>query len=427
MADIDKGGGRKYFRAIYRDAKGVRRFKSTKCTDARAAQIAANRIEREAQDPVRPAENPTTLTQALEHMIGYFEEQLSVGKRSAGTLDMHRWKSGHLKRVIDPDGTFILARTGARHVDDYISTRRADGADENTIAKELVTLRVTLKLAKRRGDWHGDPAAILPIRFAPEYKPRTRYLQPAEIGKVMSEMSGDHAARLAFAVATSANLGETCAARREDISEGFVFVRGTKRTSRLRTVPLILPWQRKLIDFAKANARGRDGKLFAFDGGCENALKQACLDAKVPACSSNDLRRTFCHWMRASGIPRELVAAAMGHGSTAMVDKVYGKLDAQELATAMAKALGTDTTVAQTNAESMDSSDESDSTRDEKLNDLVPEEGLEPTHPLRYWILSPSFALPSPRENKRNRKYPNAADTHGDTAKIVTFPRRRRA
>ena len=47
---------------------------------------------------------------------------------------------------------------------------------DHTIAKELVALRAALKLAKRRGIWKGDPAEVLPVGFAPEYKPRNRFL-----------------------------------------------------------------------------------------------------------------------------------------------------------------------------------------------------------------------------------------------------------
>jgi hypothetical protein len=36
---------------------------------------------------------------------------------------------------------FHLAKLTARHVDQYISTRRLEGAGENTISKELITLR----------------------------------------------------------------------------------------------------------------------------------------------------------------------------------------------------------------------------------------------------------------------------------------------
>jgi len=74
---------------------------------------------------------------------------------------------------------------------------------DHTIAKELVALRAALKLAKRRGIWKGDPAEVLPVGFAPEYKPRNRFLTYDELEALLSELLEDAAARVAFTIATS--------------------------------------------------------------------------------------------------------------------------------------------------------------------------------------------------------------------------------
>jgi hypothetical protein len=102
-----------------------------------------------------------------------------------------RTKCGHLTPVFEHDehDTFSalrLATHKARHVDDYISVRRNEGAAENTIAKELVALRAALTLARRAGLWRGDPAAVCPIAFAPEYKPRTRFLSPSDLQRLLA-------------------------------------------------------------------------------------------------------------------------------------------------------------------------------------------------------------------------------------------------
>jgi site-specific recombinase XerC len=291
MARLRKRNG--VYQAIYYGPDGRRRWKSTRCSDKRAAESAAGRFEREAQDPNTAAEDETSLGDALELLIDFMGELVGAGRRSAGTLSMHRDKAGHLRRVFEFDAEtgelvpFRLSALHSRHVDDYISQRRREGAAENTIAKELVTLRSTLKLALRRGHWSGEPSAILPTRFAPEYRPRSRYLTRAELDGLLEHMTGDHAARVAFSVATSANRGETFRARREDITDGAVFVRGTKRSSRRRTVPIVSAWQQDLVRYAVEHAQGQDGKLFAFDGGFRAALDRACTDTKAPHCTSN--------------------------------------------------------------------------------------------------------------------------------------------
>jgi site-specific recombinase XerD len=114
------------------------------------------------------------------------QEQASAGRRSTATVKFYKQKSGHLVRLFEHDAAgqpveFRLHQLDARQVDDYVSVRREEGAAEATIAKELVTLRAALKLARRKGLWFGDVAAVVPIAFSAEYKPRTRFLTRDEL------------------------------------------------------------------------------------------------------------------------------------------------------------------------------------------------------------------------------------------------------
>jgi integrase len=132
------------------------------------------------------------------------------------------------------------------------------------IAKELVTLRAALKLAKRAGVWRGELEAIFPPDFSPKYKPKKRALSREELYRLLGELTPDRAARVAFIVATSASWGETKRARREHVSEDrrTVFVDGTKRALRRRTVPIVFVEQRSLLEYAIKHAQGADGALF---------------------------------------------------------------------------------------------------------------------------------------------------------------------
>ena len=246
-----------------------------------------------------------------------------------------------------------------------------------------MTLRCALKLALRRGLWSGNVAALLPSRFAPEYKPRDRFLSLAQMQALLARITADHAARLAFQIATSANLGETNRAERSDVGDGFVHVRGTKRTSRLRDVPIVTSWQVELLTYAEAHAHGEDGRLFRFGQSYANALRRTCAAVGVAHVSSNDLRRTFAHWMLVEGVSRPLVAAAMGHSSTAMLDRVYGRLTRDELAGMMARELGRAPPVPQTHAHPSDTSHAADAPHARKSpirkGVVVGREGFEPS------------------------------------------------
>ena len=89
--------------------------------------------------------------------------------------------------------------------------------------------------------FEGDPGAICPHGFTPEYEPRKRFLTREELCMLLASQTKDHAAQIAFMVATSAEWGAVTRARREDVASdlAFVRVRGTKRKTRDRIVPIV--------------------------------------------------------------------------------------------------------------------------------------------------------------------------------------------
>ena len=319
---------------------GKRRMRSTHCTDKAAAEKVFRELQRAAADPDHARAQTGTVTAAVQLLLSTREEQATAGRRSTETVEFYRKKSGHLIRILEgvpDDGTytpFPLHTLRAHHVDAYISRRRAEKVGENTISKELVTLRAALKLAKRAGLWKGDLGEIMPVAFSPEYKPRERWLPVDEVQKLLPHLRADCAARVALILATSACASESDHVLREDVDQetGRVLLRGTKRPTRWRTVPIVTTWQKSLLAYSVKFAEGTDGRLFGPWGNIRRDLSAACKAAQIAPCSPNDLRRTHSHWLRAEGVPLELVAPMMGHASTRMVQTVYGKLSADELA-----------------------------------------------------------------------------------------------
>ncbi len=317
---------------------GVRIQKSTRCTDKIAAEKVRAQYERDAADPDHARARTASLTDALNLLISTREEQVKAGRRAASTVEFYRAKAGIWIRLLEVDGetrrAYPLAQLRPHVIDGYISTRRREGAGDNSISKELATLGTALKLAKRAGLWTGDSAELFPVRFSPEYVPRQRWLPPQEVAALMGQLLPRRAAIVAFIVATSASWSEAIGALREDVDlvAGHVLLRGTKRPTRWRHVPIHAPWQRTLLTYATEHASGAEKQMFAPWSTSGKAIVVACKRAKIAPCSPNDLRRTFAHWMRADGIALELVAPMMGHATTRMVEKVYGRMGIEELA-----------------------------------------------------------------------------------------------
>ncbi len=334
----------RYWWISFVDSTGQRHRFSTKCTDKEAALDVLKAFERRAVNPQRYAQDEATLGIILGRSIAVLAEEARVGRKSEATVQFHRKKAGHLVRLFEAEGTrpFHLRELTARHVDSYISTRRGEGAAENTIGKELVVLRKALKLARNHGLWEGDVNAILPVGFSPAYEPRKRSLTPEDVNSLLAELKPDRAARVAFIVASSASWGPTNNARREDIAADFsrVHVRGTKRSTRDRVVPVVLPLQQELLRFAAKHAQGEDGDLFLNWSNAVRDIKAACKRAGIEPCTPNDLRRTFAVWLRSAGAPPDLIAPCMGHRDSTMVERVYGRLSANVLDARLRVSIG---------------------------------------------------------------------------------------
>jgi integrase len=119
-----------------------------------------------------------------------------------------------------------------------------------------------------------------------------------------------------------------------------VLLRGTKRKTRFRTVPIVSPVQRSLIEYAMRYAAGQGPVLFQPWANVRRDLAGACERAGIERASPNDLRRTFANWYVAAGVPLFPIAQAMGHKDTRMLERVYGRQSPDQLAVAFSRALG---------------------------------------------------------------------------------------
>lgn len=322
--------------SYYQEGKRIQ--KSTHCTDKAAAETIVRKWERDAADPLRSAQTQTTIEQILNNFLLARIGEANAGRKSQATVVFYRDKAGHWLTFLGRE--YLASQLKASEIDRFIAYRRSHKVAENTIAKELITLRAALRFAKRRMEWAGDTEALFPSRFAPEYKPKQRWLSPDELKALMPHLWLDHAARMAFIVATSACMGETIRARREDIRGEMVLIRGTKRKTRWRTVPLVAPWQKALMKYALQHAQGTHGLLFVETQNFQEYLKRACEKAKIAPCSPNDLRRTCATWLRSAGVPLDLIAAVLGHADSTMVERVYGRLEPDILANRLRQSLG---------------------------------------------------------------------------------------
>lgn len=315
----------------YYTKAGVCRRVSTKQTDKDAARAVLKRLERAAADPRYAAENAATIDAALGRLIVHRRER----QRADGTIKMYETKGGHIRRILGADTT--LAEVTARAVDRFVSTRFAEGASHSTIGKELTTLRAALKVAKRRGEFSGDIAEVMPDGWSLKYKPRTRFLTAPEAQALLVQLVADRGAHVCFILATGARWSESMRARRSDIriDAGIVRVRGTKTEHAERTVPVVAFGWPLLERVQEIMGKEGGGAMFRPWTSVRHDLAAACSRAGIAPVTPNDLRRTTATWLRQHGVEPSLIAPFLGHVDSRMVERVYGRLPVETLGAAL--------------------------------------------------------------------------------------------
>ena len=301
---------------------GRKERESTSCTDKKAADTYFRRKQRELADPTHHAANQATIDSAAKRFLLELDDETIADE----TRSMYSQKCRHLIRLL---GDVHLSQIATAHVTAYTKARAEEGAKRNTIHKELVALRRLLRSAQRARELIVDPRAIIP-KYSSGYEPTEQTVSDDDIWAVMAHLEPGRAAWIAFFVGTSARRKEARRSRSEDLGEEAIRLRGSKTESSHRVVPVLLmfkPW----IDFVRKHADGAPPLLFRPWGNLRRDLHRACKRAGVPAFGPNQLRHTHATKLVRAGVPYELAAKMLGHRSTAMLQRVYGHLDAADV------------------------------------------------------------------------------------------------
>jgi integrase len=301
---------------FYDDQKNRIRI-STRCTNRRAAAAVLHKAEQAAHGVL--VGHSHTLNDALEHLLAF-----GCVDCSEATTSMYEWKAGHLLRLFGEERE--VNSLSMDLVRQYIATRQEEGAKAGTIAKELVTLRRTLALAKERGLFGRDPKMVIP-KFRVRYQPRDRWLTEQEFGALVEHLPAKRRLWVLLAALAGPRLSEVERARWEDVDldEAWLLLPGTKTQKSRRRVPIAPALATALREVKKAS-----GPVIEHWHNVRRDLSQACAKAGIAKVTPNDLRRTFASWLKQAGKDSLVVARLLGHTSTRMVELVYGHLSNRE-------------------------------------------------------------------------------------------------
>src|SRR5690606_4695422 len=297
------------------------RQRSTGKTDKQAALAFKAERERLAANPRHAAAQEARLDEWIERFLAGKQRQ----GRSPATLNYYAKKLGHWLRFLGEDA--VLASVTSRTVDEYVQARRDEGAASPTISKEVDVMVRILKTAERAGYYDGSAHTLKPEDLTLEYRPRERALTMEELHKLLPELSGSLATIVAVSAALGVRLSEAVRLRPEDIdrSTGLVRIRGTKTKASDRTVPIVSIF-RELLEAAVPGL-----PVGAVPNNLYRSLDAACRRAGIPRCTPNDLRRSHATILLEHSVDPDVVRRLLGHTSTAMVNRVYGRTRASVL------------------------------------------------------------------------------------------------
>lgn len=322
---------------------GRTRTRSTKCGQRSAAEAVVARWERERADPVYAAAQAATFGIESGLFLKACESAVARGKMAPETLAMYRQKSGTLVRILEtePGRPLRLADIDTTTFAGYLEVRRAQFREdrereitESNLYKEWVTFRQILTRAWRARRFGHDPATLKPEHFGPEYKPRETALTWEQVDKLLAALAPTRRAHVAFVLATGARRREAERYQPVDVDTTTwrVRIRGTKTEAAARVIPVPEPMRRLLL------AHPAKAPFLAW-GNARRDIAAACASAEIPTVTWNDLRRTFASLLVQAGVPPHVVAKLLGHTTTAMVDRVYGRQTADSLDLLLSAAL----------------------------------------------------------------------------------------
>ena len=302
-------------------------------------KVATERLRLAELAETNPAENrqARTLGAAIGYMVG-----TASADRADATRSFYQQKTRHIARIFGAGVDVSSIRKD--DVLRYEHKRLAEKAHRHTVGKELIALRRVLVAEHERSPLPVHPKDIIPT-WKMNYVPRRRFLTPHQFEAVLARAPAARRSWLMVAVYTGACLGELerLEGAHFNLRNKQVTLPGTKAKDRFRVVPIpapLMPWATQLAK--------RRGLVFSRWSNVRRDLAAIATAARVPTFTPNDLRRTYASWMVQAGVPHLTVAHLLGHSSTRMVEKVYGRLTPAVYADAVAKLPGCDAGVPDT-------------------------------------------------------------------------------
>jgi integrase len=253
----------------------------------------------------------------------------AFGNKAVAELEaseIRKWHRGIAK-------TPARKRTKNGHEQAYRGTNFDDPEDvrkrQTSANRCLAWLKAALNHAwrEKKVETNDEWARVQP--FAGVDVARVRYLTATECKRLINACEGDFRALVYAALLTGARYGELARLRVADFNSGTVHIRKSKANKDRHII--LTP---EGCTFFAQLATGRAGAELLLGREWKKAnqsgpMRAACKRAKIdPPIGFHQLRHTWASLSAMNGIPLFVIAKALGHSDTRMVEKHYGHLAA---------------------------------------------------------------------------------------------------
>jgi len=256
-----------------------------------------------------------------------------------------QWRyDAHVKRLI---GSVRASRFGARQVRQYVQTRRAEGATDSTINRELSIVRRGFSLGHRE-----EPPIVNRVPYIAkleEDNARQGFIDGPQYDRLLAAMPDHLKCLLVVGYHLGNRLGELRKLIWNQVDLAAAEIRVEKRNAkgkRPRTLPIYgemdhwLRWQRERCKGERVFCWTQPAKRVTPKekplGSHLKGWAEACKAAGLPGLHFHDLRRSAVRNMERAGIPRKVAMSISGH-STEAIYRRYDIVSSDDLQSAAKK------------------------------------------------------------------------------------------
>lgn len=281
----------------------------------------------------------------ISRLISDFTHEQRIEGRKSEYIKLCAYRLGTFAELMNAEHSDIaVEEITPRHIKRYIASRQELGAESNnTINNNIATLKVFFNFAVEEGVISESDNPMLRIKNLKEAQRVLITFNDAEVKRIISSVSESNYTNmrnkliLIFLFETGVRVSELCDIRNDDISRGYILIRGKGDKERLVYISKTMrKYMRKYENYREERFKHKlsyeiDDNYFLdpsaqglYRSTINRILRKHCKMAEVREevrCSPHDCRHYFAQKQLRNGIDIYTLSRLLGHYDTQITAK----------------------------------------------------------------------------------------------------------